>query len=468
MQAAWKVGLLVVVFVALVLGVYAVLNRSVFAAKTKDYYATFADAGGLTVGSRVLLAGVQVGQVSKVELRGSNEARATLAIEEDVQIPEGTTAVLPSSFIGIGDRQVELVAPARPGPALDAGATMAGTLRSPIEGMLPDSDTTLRELNATLTATRKLLEDQKLRQGVAGLMASATQTAEKFGALAGNLDGLLARSQGDLRLALKQGTEVMGDLATISERLAAYAKSGKLEGQVDGLMAQLNEMMAGGQKLVTEMNAILADPALRKNMDQIVANTATMSESGVKIAANAETISQNGVTLSEQAIEIAAKASDLADDAKELMQKFQGVMDKLPGIGKAPEVLGGIEARVDVFRESDPNRWRTDFDATIPVGKERLHMGLFDAFESNKLNAQLTRALGPADLRYGVYASQPGVGVDYRLAPKWGLRADLFGLNEPRFDVRARVDFGGNVSGWIGVDRIFERNAPSIGIGIRR
>lgn len=468
MQAAWKVGVLVVVFAALFLGVYGVLNRSVFAPKTKTYYATFADAGGLSAGSRVLLAGVQVGQVSQVELLGPVQARATLSIDETVRIPEGTTAVLPSSLIGIGDRQVELVAPARPGAYLAAGGTLAGRLRSPIEGMLPDSEATLRELNATLTATRALLEDKKLREGVTELMASATQTANKFGALAGNLDGLLARSQGDLRLALKQGTEVMADLATISGRLASYAKSGKLEGQVDGLMAQLNQMMAGGQTLVNEMNSILADPVLRKNMDAIVANTATMSESGVKIASNAETISQNGVTLSEQAIEIAAKASDLADDAKELMRKFQDVMDKLPGIGKAPEVLGGVEARVDVFRESDPNRWRTDFDATIPVGKERLHVGLFDAFESNKLNAQLTRAFGPADLRYGVYASQPGLGVDYRLAPRWGLRADLFGLNEPRFDVRARVDFGGNVSGWIGVDRIFERNAPSIGIGIRR
>jgi phospholipid/cholesterol/gamma-HCH transport system substrate-binding protein len=468
MQAAWKVGLLVVVFAALFVGVFGFLERALFAPQTRQYFAVFPDAGGLTSGSRVLLAGVQVGEVARVELSGPNEARAVLAIGERVRLPVGTRAVIPSSFIGIGDRQVELIAPAEAREFIAANGVIPGSLRSPIEGILPDSEKTLSELNATLTAMRELLEDQELREGVAGLMASATGTAREFGALAENLDALVRRSQGDLRQALEEGAAAMGELAAISERVAQYVASGKLEGQVDGLVARLDEMLAGGQKLVGEMNALVADPEMRRNLDQIFANTKAMTESGLRIAADTETIARNGVALSERAIEIAGKASALADDAKAMMDRFQGVVDRIPGLARDDNGLGPVEARVDIFRESQPNRWRTDFDAIIPIGRERLHFGLFDAFESNKINAQLGRTHGPVYLRYGVYASQPGIGVDYRLAPSWGLRADLFGLNEPRFDLRARVEFGGGVSGWVGVDRIFERNAPSIGVGIRR
>jgi hypothetical protein len=49
-----------------------------------------------------------------------------------------------------------------------------------------------------------------------------------------------------------------------------------------------------------------------------------------------------------------------------------------------------------------------------------------------------------------------------------GFRVDLFGLNKTQLDMRARYNFGGGVHGWLGVDRVFDRNTPSIGIGFGR
>jgi hypothetical protein len=48
------------------------------------------------------------------------------------------------------------------------------------------------------------------------------------------------------------------------------------------------------------------------------------------------------------------------------------------------------------------------------------------------------------------------------------LQSEIFGLNDTQFDVKARYDFGGGFLGWVGVERIFEDNAPAIGIGVRR
>lgn len=466
MQGAWKVGLLVVAFAALFMGAYAILGRSVFAPKTSTYYADFADAGGVTVGSRVLLAGVHVGQVADVRLLDGRKARLELQVSEEVEIPSGTVAVLPTALIGIGDRQIELTPPATPSQgALAKGAVLPGRIRSPLEAMIPDSGATIANLNDTLLATQKLLGDEGLKAKIGQLLESGSKTAEQFGRLASRLDGMLVENRASLNAAIRDGAGIVEDLGEVSRALAYYAKSGKLEGQIDVLVAKVGATLDSSVKLVEDMRALASDPAMKANLGSILENTKTMTESGTRMAANGELIAANGVELSKKAIEIADKASALADDAKELMERLKKTVDRLPG----PSSFGKIEASADVIRESDPNRWRTELNVAVPWGKQKIHAGLWDAFESNKLNFQLGQGFARGgELRYGVYASKPGVGVEYPLASGLRFRGDLFGVNEPRFDLRAKYEFGNGITGWVGLERIFERNAPSIGIGIRR
>src|SRR5690606_4799149 len=112
MASAWKVGVFVIIFAGLMLGVYAVLQKSLFAVEQDSYVVVFDDAGGLTTGSAVLYAGVKIGEVGAVELTEDSKAKVILSIDADRKIPLGTTAVLPGSFISIGDRQLLLKPPA--------------------------------------------------------------------------------------------------------------------------------------------------------------------------------------------------------------------------------------------------------------------------------------------------------------------------------------------------------------------
>jgi phospholipid/cholesterol/gamma-HCH transport system substrate-binding protein len=124
---------------------------------------------------------------------------------------------------------------------------------------------------------------------------------------------------------------------------------------------------------------------------------------------------------------------------------------------------------MDLMRETNPGYWRTDVGLTFPLGDTTLNAGLYDAFGSNKLTVQLAKQATPKlQYRYGVYAAKPGVGVDYQLAPKVTLRGDMWDINRLRVDLRARYDFGNGIVGWVGVDSLFDRNAATIGIGIRR
>jgi phospholipid/cholesterol/gamma-HCH transport system substrate-binding protein len=107
-------------------------------------------------------------------------------------------------------------------------------------------------------------------------------------------------------------------------------------------------------------------------------------------------------------------------------------------------------------------------ELNVPVGKASVRLGVFDAFEKNGLTVQYDTPLSPSfDVRYGIFAGKPGLGVDYVSTSKVGLRADVWDLNDPRFDARLKFDLGGGFVGWLGLDRIFRDNSPSVGFGVK-
>src|SRR5262249_44601451 len=149
---------------------------------------------------------------------------------------------------------------------------------------------------------------------------------------------------------------------------------------------------------------------------------------------------------------LAKKAGEIEDETKELLKKVGGVFGKTGGGVKLPP----IHFSMDLLRQTRPGYWRTDLNAHIPFKPDQnLHLGLYDAFESNKVNAQLGQQfLKNSEYRYGVYASKPAVGVDFRFAPGFDLRGDLFDMNDPRFDMRAGYELRSGFVGWIGMDQI--------------
>jgi hypothetical protein len=210
---------------------------------------------------------------------------------------------------------------------------------------------------------------------------------------------------------------------------------------------------------------------MKSSIKQILKNTETMTDSGTRIAANAEIMTENGTVLSAKAIEIADKASILADKAGVLADDLHKLIEKFGGslTGAAATAIGfdGIDGRF--IRETKPGRFRAEVEAGFHVGESNYHVGLWDAFETNKLIAQQGRNLtDKLELRYGVYASQLGLGVHYAVSPGVTIRGDIFDVNDPRFDLRARFAIGKDYSAWLGLDRVFGGTRPSIGIGIKK
>jgi len=111
MQSAAKVGLLLVVFVGLLIGGYAVLGKNLFGAKTDVYYVDLSDAGGVSEGTSVLIAGVNVGSVTAIKLLSPKRAELKLDLVKGVKVPVGSVVQLPTSLIGFGESPVNIVPP---------------------------------------------------------------------------------------------------------------------------------------------------------------------------------------------------------------------------------------------------------------------------------------------------------------------------------------------------------------------
>lgn len=472
MQSAAKVGLLVIVFIGLVIAAYAFLGRSIFGQKTETYFALFPDAGGVRAGAQVQMAGVQVGTVTGVALENPRLAKLTLKLSRDVRLPEGSAAQIPSSLIGLGETPVLILPGPDAGRPLPPGSTLRGGRANALDNILPNSKETVVELTKTLTAVRKVLENQKLQGRLVTLLETSNKTVEQLGALLANANLTLSQNQALLRTALQQGTLAVTDVRRVTLQVAKLVESGKLQNGAVQIMQELKDVAQRADELLVSMNKLVTDPTLRDPASRTAANIADISETGKRIAQNTEEITRNGavitsnaITMTERANEVLLKASEIEDQLKEVLDKVGGFFGRRPTGG----TLSSLEAGMDVLRETDPSHWRTDLNFRLPLSDSTLYGGVYDAFETNKLTLQLGRSLSrQLGIRYGIYASKPAVGVDYLVGSKLSFRSDLWDINALRLDFSARYELGDGLVGWLGIQRILKDNAPVIGIGIRR
>jgi phospholipid/cholesterol/gamma-HCH transport system substrate-binding protein len=197
---------------------------------------------------------------------------------------------------------------------------------------------------------------------------------------------------------------------------------------------------------------------------------ADTTSKGPELAANANRAVAGVATIVEEAKPLPLTLNTVAEKASKLEDRLNTLIDRVNGV-KPPsaEGLKNIIAEMDLIRETNPGYWRTDVTAELPITGGFVDLGVYDAFESDRITAELGHYVNPKlDYRYGVYASKAALGVDYALTPRLSLRTDLWNINSPELDARLRYDFGGDIIGWIGADRIYDRTSPMIGIGIRK
>ncbi len=481
MKAAAQVGLFVIVAVALFLGGIAVVGKSLLPAKSDVYTVVMPDAGGLSKGARVLMAGVQVGEITDVAVDSPTQAKLKIGLKKGTPLPLSTRAMIAGSLVGLGDTPLSLVQdPKYRGPSgfMEPGWTIRGGKAGPLDSILPDGGTELySQFTGTLKSVEKILNNQEFQKQFQAVLATADQTLKSsqnalqaFAKIANRGDLLVAQNQGQINAILKSTETTLLSVQGTAQAIERYAKSGKIQNGADSLLADAHKIAGQSQALLADLHRTLNDPKLNGDLRAAADNLKATSDRLPALVDKASGIAANVEKLTANSQDLPKKVGDALDGATDLEKKLGGLSDKVGGaFGKRGRGLPPVTTGLDLIHESEPNHFRTDLSVSVPLSDGFVTAGLWDAFERNRLNLQLGRRVGPAlDYRYGVYGGRPGLGVDYSLTPKLGLRTDLWDLNAPRFDARLRYELGGGLIAWVGADRIFRDTALTIGVGVRR
>ena len=233
-------------------------------------YARFPWGAGLKQGQPVLLAGVNVGYVSKAELDPDGTIVATMAIDDQYGIPVGSTAsVVP---VGIfGDQSIALNPPRASTQYIAHGDTLVVGPTSPtLNDLLARGDTVARSVEAlTREFERQLVTEGGIRD-LRNTLAATNDLVTRLGGIAVEQSRQLTQTQTTLRRSVSALDTASID-STVQNLRATSANMAALTGNLQQTTTQLNGVLASLQGTDGTAGKLLNDPALYDNLQRLVA-----------------------------------------------------------------------------------------------------------------------------------------------------------------------------------------------------
>ena len=290
----FAVGLLIITAIAVVVG--ALLATSGWGERRYDLYLRAANAEGLTIDSRVMLEGLEVGRVVSVAPRVDSLTRrvsfvARLKVIErfsggaNLRLPVGTSAeleavnqispavlvrlVLPDTLRRSGGRAMlaagDTIDSERKPPILNEVADVAQRLSTEVTNVLHSAHQTLVALQGTLREANTTIVD--LRPDVRRTLANVAATMDRINSLVGRLDPGLADT---VSRAVMLSTRTLARLDSLVASANAMTTENRQDiretmRNVDHLTLQLNhlaeEMSRRPYRFITGVKPITFDTA---------------------------------------------------------------------------------------------------------------------------------------------------------------------------------------------------------------
>jgi phospholipid/cholesterol/gamma-HCH transport system substrate-binding protein len=435
--------------------------------------ARFADARNVSTGAQVLMAGVPVGFVQSVALEGTPpKATLTLAIRDEVQIPQGSTFRLSGGLLLPGETRVEIIPPDQVRGVLAANSVVDGEppldLSRAFDRFAPEIEATLKELQRTLAAARSLLEDQQLRTVVQDTLVAVERATNRTTRLLAQAEGLLTENRDSVRRLLASAADATREMNRALQATNELIRDPQLREDLRATLASARASAERVEQILDEVNQLVADDKLQEDLKATVENVRTVSERAVELADKTGAVLDNAETLTRNLNDTLNEAKPILQQAGESFRKVNESLENFVSV----RTFGVRDAAymLDMGYNTDLERYRTDLIATFYLrNQNQLRVGLYDFTESDQLIAQYGTPLSEnLLLRYGIYGAKAGFGVDYRFGEQGLLTLVLFDPNNWRGHARLNWRVSEGVWLWGGIDRPFRRNQPAFGIRIQR
>lgn len=251
--------------VVLFFGMQFLKGLSVFSGG-KTYVVKFNDVTGLSASSPVYVNGVKVGTVESLDYDYArpDNILAIVALDEELNLPQGTTAEIASDLLG--NVRLELKLGAVGGSLIAVGDTISGQMQSGLMGkaadMVPQIEQMLPKLDSILASVNALLSDPAIASSlhnVEDITAGLTSTAKELNQLTASMNhqlpGLISKADG-----------VMANTDTLTRNLSSL--------DVAATMAKVDQTVRNVEQLTAKLNSnegtlglLMRDPGLYQNLN---------------------------------------------------------------------------------------------------------------------------------------------------------------------------------------------------------
>lgn len=381
----FRVGLLVIASGVILFGFLTFARKGSFdKGESTLAYADFKDASGLAVRSRVQVAGIPVGEVEKIELKGTR-ARVWLRIRKDLGVREDA-AISKRSESLLGDYLLDLSPGSDGAPPLPTG----GEIRRVVDAQGMDQVMgSLSEITADIQEVTGSLRD--VLGGDRGT-ASMEQIVENMVRLTEALDSTVRDNSGQLTTILANVEKISGDLRRVTAD----------EGALQETMRRLDRAVANLEAVSTTVREGKGVAGRLLNDEQL----------GQKVGETVEGLSNFADRLTSLKAEVSVRSEYLFDtrDAKTTVGlKLIPKPDKYYLIEVIDDPRGVVEIDT-VERETSDGEYSL-------VRETRTRDAL-------KFSVQFAKRYWFLTLRFGLIESSGGLGLDlgFPLRFPWHLR----------------------------------------------
>jgi phospholipid/cholesterol/gamma-HCH transport system substrate-binding protein len=488
-KSTGKVGLMVIIALVLLFALWSYLAH----VRPNSYKVTvtFDDVRGLSKQSTVRMAGFSIGEVSSIELDTRvmpPRPVVTLAIDNQYNIPKDADFVIESGLL-ITTPQIEV----HPKPSDTTTAIRAadilpkdGTARiqgakapGALAGISPELADTVKNLNSTFTGLNSKINrlTDKLERVVDDtdkLVNTSTRTVNDLRGVVGNpkLKQSLTETVTNFRDVSRDASSASKEL---SHQLRDFISSGKgkfnkLADTAISLSTKLGNTIDDAREVVKKLTEQVSDPRLQQSLQETVELVRSTMASVRQITSDLHQITGDP-NLPKNISETVTHLNHASEKGEDALDKLDSILGKFT---KATNKVGKtsfpkVDVLANVYEDVDPSHLKVDLDARLALGRRSLlDIGLFDLGQDTRLNLQYGSRYGDnLLLRYGIYASRFGAGIEYQPVKNFGLRADLYDTNLLRLDVRGLFRVNNNASFWVGEEGIFRSPTPAIGIQLK-
>ncbi|HEY9559825.1 MAG TPA: MlaD family protein [Anseongella sp.] len=281
-----KIGVLAAVAIAILIIGYNFLKGNNVFSDSQQFYAIYDRVDGLTESKPIYVNGFQVGRVARLELLPNKKIRATLEVNGNTPIPEGTIAEIQSTDL-LGSKAIYFVLGSSEKMAQNEDTLASNVEKSLAESVNPVKDKAvvmLDKIDSILTALNSIMNPEfqdnihKSLVSINNTLQSLESTSKKVDNIVGTgaqrvqriLDNVESITN-NLRENNEQITGIMGNIEQVTDQVAA----GKLQEtllQANQATTQLAATMKKIEDGEGSLGALLNDQQLYDNLTNSAEN----------------------------------------------------------------------------------------------------------------------------------------------------------------------------------------------------